>query len=75
MELKWKSMCEAGTPLPPPPPPFSTIEKNYEKQSTPEVQIFYALLSIGKQEICGNCIKAGFFNVIIQDIAVHGTND
>ena len=27
------------------------------------------------QEICGNRIKAGFFNVIIQDIAVHGTND
>ena len=23
----------------------------------------------------GNRIKAGFFNVIIQDIAVHGTND
>ena len=28
-----------------------------------------------KQEICGNRMKAGFFNVIIQDIAVHGTND
>ena len=28
-----------------------------------------------KQEICGNRIEAGFFNVIIQDIAVHGTND
>ena len=28
-----------------------------------------------KQEISGNRIKAGFFNVIIQDIAVHGTND
>ena len=28
-----------------------------------------------KQEICGNCIKAGFFNVIIQDIAVYGTYD
>ena len=27
------------------------------------------------QEIWGNCIKAGFFNVIIQDIAAHGTND
>ena len=27
-----------------------------------------------KQEICGNCMKAGFFNVIIQDIAVQGTN-
>ena len=26
-----------------------------------------------KQEICGNRIKAGFFNVIIQHIAVHGT--
>ena len=25
-------------------------------------------------EIWGNYIKAGFFNVIIQDIAVHGTN-
>ena len=24
---------------------------------------------------CGNCIKAGFFNVIIQDKAVHGTMD
>ena len=30
---------------------------------------------IEKQEIWGNHIKAGFFNVIIQDIAVHGTND
>ena len=28
-----------------------------------------------KQDICGNHIKAGFFNVIIQYIAVHGTND
>ena len=28
-----------------------------------------------RQEICGNRIKAGFFNVKIQDIAVHGTND
>ena len=28
-----------------------------------------------KQEICRKRIKAGFFNVIIQDIAVHGTND
>ena len=28
-----------------------------------------------KQVICGNRIKAGFFNVIIQDIYVHGTND
>ena len=27
-----------------------------------------------KQEICGNRIKAGFFKVIIQDLAVHGTN-
>ena len=27
------------------------------------------------QEICGNRIKAGFFNVVIKDIAVHGTND
>ena len=27
------------------------------------------------QEICGNRIKAGFFNVIIQDIAVPGTYD
>ena len=27
------------------------------------------------QEICGNHIKAGFFSVILQDIAVHGTND
>ena len=24
---------------------------------------------------CGNRIKARFFKVIIQDIAVHGTND
>ena len=24
---------------------------------------------------CGNRIKDGFFNVIIQDIAEHGTND
>ena len=28
-----------------------------------------------QQEICRNRIKAGFFNVIIQYIAVHGTND
>ena len=28
-----------------------------------------------RQEICGNRIKAGFFNVIINDIAVHGTNE
>ena len=28
-----------------------------------------------KQEICGNRIKAGFFNVVIHGIAVHGTND
>ena len=28
-----------------------------------------------QQEICGNRIKAGFFNVIIQDIDVHETND
>ena len=28
-----------------------------------------------EQEICGNHIKARFFNVIIQNIAVHGTND
>ena len=28
-----------------------------------------------RQEICENRIKAGFFNVITQDIAVHGTND
>ena len=28
-----------------------------------------------KQEIWVNRIKAGFFNVILQDIAVHGTND
>ena len=27
------------------------------------------------KEICGNHIQAGFFNVIIQDIVVHGTND
>ena len=27
-----------------------------------------------KQEICGNCMKTEFFNVIIQDIAVQGTN-
>ena len=27
------------------------------------------------QEICGNRIKAGFFNIIIQDIAVQGTID
>ena len=27
------------------------------------------------QEICGNHIKAGFFNVIIHDIALHGTDD
>ena len=36
---------------------------------TINVVLFYA------EEICGNPIKAGFFNVIIQDIAVHGTND
>ena len=30
--------------------------------------------SILQQEICENRIKAGFFNVLIQDIAVHGTN-
>ena len=28
-----------------------------------------------KQEKCENHIKAGFFNVIIQNIAVHWTND
>lgn len=27
------------------------------------------------KEICGNHIQAGFLNVIIQDIVVHGTND
>ena len=28
-----------------------------------------------QNEMCGNRIKVGFFNVIIQDIAVRGTND
>ena len=28
-----------------------------------------------KQEICTKSIKVRFFNVIIQDIAVYGTND
>ena len=28
-----------------------------------------------RQEICGNRIKAVFFNVIIQEKAVHGKND
>ena len=32
-------------------------------------------LTLGYTMICGNHIKAGFFNVIIQDIAVYGTND
>ena len=31
--------------------------------------------TVHKQEICRKSIKARFFNVIIQDIAVHGTND
>ena len=39
------------------------------------VSIIYNILLAYKQEICGNCIKAGFFNAIIQNIAVHGTND
>ena len=30
---------------------------------------------ISKHKRCGNRIKLGFLNVIIQDIAVHGTND
>ena len=30
---------------------------------------------ISKDKRCGNRIKLGFLNVIIQDIAVHGTND
>ena len=36
---------------------------------------FSRLWNYRKQEIYGNLIKVGFFNVIIQDIAVHGTND
>ena len=40
---------------------------------------FYTALQnvdvISKDKRCGNRIKLGFLNVIIQDIAVHGTND
>ena len=37
----------------------------------------YALgfFKVFKNKRCGNRIKAGFFNVIIRDMAIHGTND
>ena len=47
--------------------------------SFPKMSIFLSLqvsdLDSKLNEICRNHIKAGFFNVIIQDIAVHRPND
>ena len=45
-------------------------QKSINKLKTKSVIV---LVYINKR--CGNRIKAGFFNVKIQDIAVHGTND
>ena len=43
-----------------------------------EVKMMTGNLNLGVRQtrnICGNRIKAGLFNVIIQDIVVHATND